>query len=542
MNINSFFKYLIVAAVLAVSALGAGADTVYEVKKGDTIFGIANKYLITPEQLVEWNPQADRGVKKGMKLIIKDGKGNAEESTKPAAATTVKPQPAAKPVKETPKVAATTTEQPNVYVVKEEESMKDISKKTKVKKDRLIELNPFLDPSKVDAGTRVRLNDQAPMFDDFASSVEDVITEDADSIEEIAEGTNIMVLLPFMANSEERSKQAKYYGDFYRGMLLAAEELNSANDSPIEIFAYDTNGSLSDLKELLTANVSNSPAVIIAPEDEASMQPIFDFAAQNGVFALNIFNFKEQAFRTNPWVMQGNIDQSTMYAKAIEGIKREFPDHVPVILEAKESKAEKEGFTSLLESTYAAEGNPTLRIAFEEALTPEDFEALDPEQKYVFIPQSGSLPVFNKVAGAILHKRQSNPEEPDKYVLFGYPDWTAFRGESLDLLHYINAVIYSRFYSNESDPAYVDFQRRYQDWYGRNTIEVVPDQGILGYDTATFLLGVLRKGPLSQSYATPHRGIQSAFSFERIDDGGLLNSSLFLIRYQPDSTCSSVIL
>lgn len=541
MNIHSFFKYLFAAAVLAISAMSAEADTVYEVKKGDTIFGIANKYLITPEQLVEWNPQANKGVKKGMKLIIKDGAGNSEVKIKPTAST-VQPQPATATTPKTDIADQKTSEQPHVYVAQEEESMKDISKKTKVKKDRLIELNPFLDPAKVAAGTRVRLDDQAPMFDDSVASVEDVIIEDTDNIEEVAEGTNIMVLLPFMANAEERSKQAKYYGDFYRGMLLAAEELNSANDSPIEIFAYDTNGSLSELKELLKANAGNSPAVIITPEDEASMQPIFDFATENGVFALNMFNFKEQAFRTNPWVMQGNIDQSTMYAKAIEGIKHEFPGYVPVILESKGAKAEKEGFTSLLESTFAAEGNPTLRISFEEALTPEDFDALAPDQKYVFIPQSGSLPVFNKVAGAILHKRQANPEEPDKYVLFGYPDWTAFRGESLDLLHDINAVIYSRFYSNESDPAYANFQRKYHDWYGRNTIEVVPDQGILGYDAATFLLSALRQGPLSQSYATQHRGIQSAFSFERVGEGGLLNTSLFLIRYQPDSTCSSVIL
>lgn len=559
MSIKPFIKYTLAASVLAVCSIFASADTVHVAKKGETIFGIAHQYSVSVDQLLKWNPQASSGVKKGMSIVIKDGNSQKAKEDSSAEIQEVKETPVVKEAEEAKEakdevkepvaeeVVPEAEEEPLVYVTTKKESLKSIAKKTGVKESTLVELNPFLDPHKVEAGEHVRLSDKAPYFDPVTK--EEIVEEEAEEPELVAEdnaainnGTNIMVLLPFMANDDERSKQAKYYADFYRGLLLAANDNNAAYGPNIEIIAYDTNGSIATIKEQLAANADNGIAVVIASEDEAQWQPILDFAAENNVFVLNMFNFKDQAFRTNPWIMQGNIDQTTMYEKAVEGIKRQFDGYIPVILEAKGARAEKEGFTSLLEESYAKDGKAVWKISFEDALSNAELDTLSPENKYVFIPQSGSLSVFNKVAGAILHKRQSAPDEADRFTLFGYPDWTAFRGETLELLHTLDAVIYSRFYFNEIAPKAIAFQKKFNNWYGCNTLEAVPDQGMMGYDAAAFLLQALRQGAMNETYSTPYTGIQSAFSFERIPDGGLLNTSLFLIRYQPGNTCSATLL
>lgn len=72
-----FFRYYLFSCFFLLPALSFGQTTkwqdIYKVKKKDTVYGIAKKYNITPEELMKANPaipQADYKLKKGEELFI----------------------------------------------------------------------------------------------------------------------------------------------------------------------------------------------------------------------------------------------------------------------------------------------------------------------------------------------------------------------------------------------------------------------------------------------------------------------------------------
>lgn len=72
-----FFRYCLFSCFFMLPALSFGQTTkwqdIYKVKKKDTVYGIAKKYNITPEELMKANPaipQADYKLKKGEELFI----------------------------------------------------------------------------------------------------------------------------------------------------------------------------------------------------------------------------------------------------------------------------------------------------------------------------------------------------------------------------------------------------------------------------------------------------------------------------------------
>lgn len=587
---HGFLKYMLAAISIAATAAFANADIVHTVGKGETLFGLANKYGVSVEQLVKWNPNTERGIKKGMKIVIKDGKSAAEESAPQSVATsepeqiidntpkenhnTIVTDADTAPTRKTTEDAAEKSDAKTadkIYVTKEGDTFKKIAKRTGLSEDRLMELNPFIDPDKIGPRQAVRLTDDAPFFQAEPSvvltpAVTDMQTVPADNDanpniydynytteqtpnQEVADSVehkrNIMILLPFMAGAESQPRQAQYYTDFYRGFLLAAKNHTNSDGDKVEVITLDSNNDIEQLQRQLKFNSHRDIAAIIAPEDEKQLSAIIDYASDNGIYTINAFNFKNEAFRTNPMVIQANIDQSLMYEKAIQGLMTKYPDHIPVILNAVGAKAEKEAFTNELVAKYREKGIEPVEISFEEALTDAHLSSLDPFASYVFIPKSGALGIFNSIAPAI-HKLQNEAGGTDHYMLFGYPDWTAYRGEALDLLHTLNAVIYSRFYFNEEDPATKNLSNEFVEWYGQMPIEAVPNQAVLGFDLGTFLIGGLQQGSIMDALDdTDFRGVQSAFSFARDDDSeqsGYVNQALYFIRYNPDNTCSVTVL
>lgn len=76
-------------------------------------------------------------------------------------------------------------------------------------------------------------------------------------------------------------------------------------------------------------------------------------------------------------------------------------------------------------------------------------------------------------------------------------------------------------------------------------MEVVPNQGALGYDVARMLIGALRdnKGLFSPEDLGEWHGIQSAYQFHREgEEGGVVNEALYIITFNPDKTIRTTIL
>ena len=543
----------------------------HTVGRGETIYGIAHKYGVSPEAIIALNPQAENGVRTHMVLRL------------PSSGATASPAPdkVADKVAEAPKPRDTrrntadktspirNTPSAKTYTITEGDTFYSIARGNGLTVDQLSELNPFVDPDNISPGTVLRLTDDAPVVmntDNDSRRLSDpnpgiveispVSNEDDPDLSrgmtdtarlpQITSQQTILVLLPFMTEEETPSRHAQFYTEFYKGMLVAADSLSHVKGAPIKIIALDTSNDAERARQQLNNISSEDISVIIGPEDDAQLKAISDFALANGVFALNIFNIKDESYKTNPFMIQGNINQHMMYSKALSALENRYPDFTPVILNFEGSRAEKSGFTDMVSQSYAAKGKPVRTITSDGTLISSDLETLSPDSSYVFIPTSGSLTDFNKFAHTIKRFKESRADQATVAV-FGYPDWTAFRGDALENLHALDAVIYSRFFLDDTLPQSVYANNSYHRWYGEEMAEVVPSQGMLGFDTGCFLITALRRngGDFDTDLPGYHgfRGGQSAFRFTEPDgDEGYINNALYIVRFRPDGTYETVVI
>lgn len=507
-------KMIAVAAALALSSFTfcSMADTVHEVQRGETIFGIAYKYKVSVDDLQQWNPGARNGVKKGMKIIIKDGK----DAEKDAEKVTEKAVTESKPEQ-------TKTEVGNSKSRRKRGWAKEVDQNAETS---VITLEPETVVEAVDTSAVV----------DGAMDESMIVPE--------SEGNNILVLLPFNAESESPTRQAQYHADFYRGLLIAAKNLAQQDGRKVEVIALDTNNDLDRLQSQLENTSNRNVAVIIAPDDENQYSKIVEYASPRGIYVINPFNFKDQEqYASNPYVIRANISQADMFGKAINALLMDYAGFTPVILNPVGAKAEKEPFVHALKARCDSLGIAYETLNFEGTLDDAALASLDPGKDYVFIPKSGSISVFNKFAPAIA-RLKAKDEGEGRVAMFGYPDWTSFRGDGLVLLHELQATIYSRFFYNESDPLTTALQDQFVEWYGAPMLEVLPNQGVLGYDTGAFLIGSMQEAPLGRSLSdSEYKGVQSSFSFGNVQEGeSPLNRALYIITFMPDNTTTVEVI
>lgn len=450
------------------------------------------------------------------------------------------------------------------YKVKQKETVYGISKKLGLTREEIIAHNPAADDG-VKKGMMLYFpydiySDETPVSDTFkeiespadtATSVVVGVIEDSLPVER----PSIAVLLPFGLENTTLTRDNRLALDFYKGFLMAVDTL-CARSGAMDIYAIDVDVDSAQLGEVMQYETLEKASVIVAPNNPKIYGMLADVARANGNYILNNFIVADSLYQTNPQVLQANIPHLDMYRLAADAFEAEYGDFMPVILRSKTGRNEKEPFVNYLLERCRARGIDPVLIEYESNLVSADLERLDVSagKKYVIVPSSGTLAEFNKFAyvikalrdrlAATVNADDSGAELPRACVeVFGYPDWTAFRGDALDLLHKLDAMVYSRFFDNFNSFESRSLEDAFKRWYGTPMIESIPSQALLGYDTGCFLIRNLTSNgdgfdPLSPRSYT---GIQSTFDFDK-SGAGYSNSALYIIRYNVDGSVSSRVI
>lgn len=464
---------------------------VHKVKKGETLFGISRQYGVNPDDIVALNPQAMSGVKTGATLRI------------PVAANAV-------------------SEDVNVAENEPETTSEEAP--------RVVVIEPSYDLTPVNPGV-IAVEPEAVIVDNDAET-EDDVEPDSLVAEPVSRKSSIAVLLPFMLNEDQPGRQAALYTDFYKGLLLAADTLSNRGDT-VSIYAFDTMGDVNRLKSLLDQPAVKEASVIIAPDATVQLSAIADAVKSSDLKVLNVFNVKDTLYLDCSQFVQTNIPHRQMYAKAVDAMLRLYPDYIPVVINNQSGRNDKAEFVAYMLNVYRSKGVEPIEINYDGALVASEFDVLPTDgSRYVVIPTSGNLNEFNKFIHAVKTARETR-----ELALFGYPDWTAFRGDAEELLHSVDAAVYSRFYLDENSFDTRSFAQSYERWYGGEMIDVVPNQALLGFDVGNMLIRNLRTNngsfdPMTVRYI----GIQSSFDFIRAadrDDAGFCNDDIYILRFHP---------
>ena len=539
----------------AVYAAAAGV-TKHVVKKGETIYGIARQYGMSPDYLAELNPNVADGLKTGDELrIVADAElpGNPQAGS----ARADKLQPDADGYVR--------------YTIKNGTTLYAIANGHGVTLESVLEANPDVNPVGYKAGEVLLIPVAAPGQSSPAALV--TVVSSAASVTEGTTGSdvlltpsdpdageadasvsvpdaerpqmNVAVMLPFMLNETEQSRTTQLYTEFFKGMLMAADTLRNMEGAQVNFRFYDTASSLDTVQSILRRPEIASLDLVVAPDNHEQLTAIVD-AVDSETLVFNIFAVKDEGYRSHRNVIQTNIPHDAMYERAIDAFMDKYQGVLPVFLNRNAGLADKDPFVKALKERLTAQGRDFREVNFDNSLSDDDLAAFDPDlTPVVFVPRSGSKTEFARFVRALIAMRE-RAARPSDVTVFGYPEWITFRGDSFNELCDLDATIYSRFFSSDTDRGIRALKERYKEIYGTEMFEAVPTQGILGYDTGRFIIDGLRQLEETGSFPAEFNGAQSYLklgwsgatsvdeqSGELSSDGGLVNEALYIINYHP---------
>lgn len=455
---------------------------VYRVAPKETVYSITRKLGITRDELIAANPAVADGLRAGETLLfptdpapVKADKTNVAEPVKPT-----------EPVKK----------------IEPAKSVEPESRPEEIKR-------PAVQP-------------QTPE-----------IIEITDAGEEPSDTISIAIILPFMLESENLSKSAENFTNFYRGFILAADSLSARANTTVSISAYDSEGSADKVAALALRPEIKNAAFIIAPEDPVAISNIVAVTDSTDAMVLNLFAVKDDCYLTHESLLQGNICHDAMYSKAIDAFCKTYKNKNVIILNATDIPSEKNEFTTQLSEKLITAGIPYEKIDFSGKLTEQDLTGLPADKDYVFIPTSHSREALMRILPALESFKSSNSSAS----LFGYPEWIILQGNIKDKLNRLNATFYSRFASDPTSDDYKNITASYTNIYGTPMDYSIPNQTLLGFDTAAWILRAANAG-VEESY----KGVQNSFKFKEIENGGFENTSLYFITYAPDGSIEVTLL
>lgn len=530
----------------------------YTIKQGQTLYRIAIEHFTSVEKLIELNPGLDsHNYQAGQIILVPKRSVSVSNTQQNVADSNVGEASAGEVVNQ--KDAESNTKVAT-YVVKKNETFYSIARKHNVTVEALENANPSVGALKEGMILTIPVNEAlvesvgsdsandakegtvvTPGTNDVTGAETTVTTLPGEAVEPGDDSMNIALMLPFMLGNERQSRQAQLFTEFYKGFLLAVDSMRNCG-TPIKVHAFDTSASLDTVKSILQRPEMKNMQLIITPDAEAQMSEIAAFGRDNNVNVLNLFVVKDQTYRNTPYLMQGNIPHHDMYEKAIKGMVGKFSEFTPVIVSRKDGVSDKAEYISMLKRHLESEGIQYKTIEFTGLLKSEDLMQLGSDGKYAVIPVSAKLSELNHIIPGLLEfKEQSTQYDPIR--LFGYPEWTTFRGEPQDNMHKVNTIVYSRFYTVPDDPALKEIEDKFERWYSKPMANYVPRQGLFGFDAGMYVIkALMANGGDFDKFTPSYSGVQNGFSFTGEAGAGKVNDELYFINFRPSGLIDKISL
>ena len=237
----------------------------YEVKnKKETLYSISKQFGVSINEIIEANPYAQDGIKKGDILQIPIDEKNI------------------------PKTSGNEL----YHLVQPKETIYGICKQYNISKEVLFRRNPRLQTEGLKYGDTI-----------FIASAEKTLGDTTDGN---TRTYKIAYLLPFSIGENERNVNIERFIDFYRGSLIAMEDIKTSGIS-LEVYTFDTQLGTSKTQEIVKSKLPKDIDLIIGPAYPEQISQVASFAKKNNIvqvvpFTSHISNSDRyaQQFQFNP--------------------------------------------------------------------------------------------------------------------------------------------------------------------------------------------------------------------------------------------------
>lgn len=580
-------------AAITETVNAAATNDVHVVEQGETLYGLAKKYGVTVDALINSNPGSENGIKIGQKLVIPTASAaNASQQVANAFNNS-----SSSPIIQPQDVEVV------YHNLKEGESIFSLAKQYNSSIEGIITANPGLKPDQYIPGANVKVvsNSALPFIyertgrrnykyeakrgETFASIAKDNGISEAElkaanpDLKKVKKGrtlvlpkpftervngematipieelrnyyeprlqdlydnlvakrleneVNIALVLPFQLHKSAPPKQAYLYTDYYKGFLLAMDSVSRITDKHINLKVYDTQHNLNVTDSILALPELKTMNMIIAPSEPQQLARINAFGKANGVPVMNCFTTKNEDYLDNPYVYQVNTPTNEMMHNVMKWFDEQFKGYNVIFLNAA-SEEDKEMFEHM-RTHINRKKYQTATINVSGDLTYNDISnQMNPGSKYVFIPSSGDKTLVKKYIKAL--KEVKNERFDCDLSLIAYPEYVLYLKDYQTDLQDVDTYMFTRFF-NAKGFRTRDLESAYKTNFGGEPLSAVPNMAIYGYDTGLYLLKSLGVDGIIDDETPLYKGIQTSFRWERGDNWrGFTNQAIEVVHFSTD--------
>ncbi len=566
---------------------------IHKVVQGETLYGLAKRYGTTVDEFIAANPEAEKGLQIGQKLIIPDQANDANQQVRDAFGSN----------SSIPQVSVPTATDAVFHTIQDGESIYSIAKQYNATIEGIITANPGLKPDEYIAGTKVKVvpNSALPFIyeregrrnykyevkrgETYASiAADNGITEQElkeanPDLKKVKKGktiilpkhfaervtgematipldelrayyepriqdlydnlvakrleneVNIAMILPFQLHKSAPPKQAYLYTDFYKGFLLALDE--AAKDCPkhFNLKVYDTQHNLNVTDSILALPELKTMNFIIAPSEPQQLSRINAFGKTNSVPVLNCFTTKNEDYLDNPYVYQVNTPTGELMHNVMRWFDEQFKGYNVIFLNAA-SDNDKEMFEHIRNHiTHKKYNTSTINVNGD--LTYDDISnKMNPGSKYVFIPSSGDKNLIKRFVKAL--KEVKSERFDCDLSLIAYPEYVLYLKDYQTDLQDIDTYMFSRFF-NAKGYRTRNLDAAYKANYDGEPLKGEPYMALYGWDAGMYLLKSLGVDGRIDEDTPLYEGVQTSFRWERGDNWrGFTNQAVDIVHFSPD--------
>ena len=449
----------------------------YEVKsRKETLYGISKQFGVSINEIIEANPYAQDGIKKGDILQIPVVEENI------------------------PKTSGSDI----LHIVKPKETIYGISKQYNITKEDLLRANPKLENGLMIGDTIL-----------ITSSSSQPTTTPTDNNAIVQKATyRIAYMLPFSAEEDKNSTNIDRFIEFYRGSLLAMEKIKEQGIS-LEVYTFDTQLGTTKINDILKNGIPKTVDMIIGPAYPEQVAIVADYAKKNNV--IQIVPFTSQISNSDRFALQYQFNPSSAdLDKAIINniLDKHRTDNVFIVNFASQN-SKSYHLPERLEKALKSNSIKYTKLKAN-SLTADNISALNRNANNLIVLSSCSTQEFKDFVGAVSadNKNYTFVVEND---IFNY-------AKADKSLKNKNFVTYSLFNATPEDK----YLNAYSRYFTVRTQQSTPNYDLLGYDITLYFCKALQ--PNKQLIFPQDIALQqSTFNFTK-QNNAFLNTGCFIYR------------
>ena len=449
----------------------------YEVKsRKETLYGISKQFGVSINEIIEANPYAQDGIKKGDILQIPVVEENI------------------------PKTSGSDI----LHIVKPKETIYGISKQYNITKEDLLRANPKLENGLM-IGDTILITSSSPQ----------PTTTPTDNNAIVQKATyRIAYMLPFSAEEDKNSTNIDRFIEFYRGSLLAMEKIKEQGIS-LEVYTFDTQLGTTKINDILKNGIPKTVDMIIGPAYPEQVAIVADYAKKNNV--IQIVPFTSQISNSDRFALQYQFNPSSADLDKViinNILDKHRTDNVFIVNFASQN-SKSYHLPERLEKALKSNSIKYTKLKAN-SLTADNISALNRNANNLIVLSSCSTQEFKDFVGAVSadNKNYTFVVEND---IFNY-------AKADKSLKNKNFVTYSLFNATPEDK----YLNAYSRYFTFRTQQSTPNYDLLGYDITLYFCKALQ--PNKQLIFPQDVALQqSTFNFTK-QNNAFLNTGCFIYR------------